>query len=332
MTIIIEQKMRVRGEYRLVLNEGTPREKATEWFPNIITNQGLDYMGNLGPGREGGPIARCCIGTGTATPAFTDTALQAVSAHVGTGGSGVTIVSDGNNGSGDNYSSSGVKQYPFTQGDVVGNMTEIGIGIRTSNHGGAVSGSPDGSQLFSRALIVDGAGNPTSLSVTSIDQLTVYYKITMYPDLGDYSGSFALAGVGTIGWTARMCNVAGLTSVMSDLENIGGSDGTPFFIPNGNPTWQAFPSTLGAVTGTPSSAGNISGGSSSRAWGGAGTNYTTITYNLATGDVNFGAGIGGLYCNHSPRSVNAIQIVFDTAIPKDNTKTFSFTFRRSWSR
>lgn len=62
-------------------NEYGKITKDTGFFPNLITNQGLDFIGNPVNGNMsfGVPdFTPCCsVGTGNNTPAFTDTTLQA---------------------------------------------------------------------------------------------------------------------------------------------------------------------------------------------------------------------------------------------------------------
>ncbi|MGH3802903.1 MAG: hypothetical protein ACRDTD_22795, partial [Pseudonocardiaceae bacterium] len=50
------------------------RRVAADWFPNLITNAGLDLFGTLS-GASSIVSAFCRVGSGNATPAVTDTAL-----------------------------------------------------------------------------------------------------------------------------------------------------------------------------------------------------------------------------------------------------------------
>jgi hypothetical protein len=59
------------------------------------------------------------------------------------------------------------------QGTVQGNVAELGLGQSTSAT----------TKMFTRSLIKDGNGNPTTLSLGPNDILTVYYTITKFTDI-----------------------------------------------------------------------------------------------------------------------------------------------------
>src|SRR5574340_1768735 len=79
---------RVAGRLRvLVLDSAGNLKTDTGWFPNLITNTGLDTFGSAPANYPGsyyvGPNL-CTVGTGNTTPAYTDTALVSPVAHTTT--------------------------------------------------------------------------------------------------------------------------------------------------------------------------------------------------------------------------------------------------------
>ena len=58
-----------------------------------------------------------------------------------------------------------------------------------------------------RALILDGGGSPTTLTILSDETLDVTYTIRVYPPTTDVTGSITLDGV-SYGYTIRPCNVS----------------------------------------------------------------------------------------------------------------------------
>lgn len=305
----------LKGEYNLVVTRSDGSTKETGWFPNLILDQGLDRVG-----LSGSVINTCQIGTGTQPPAITQTSLQSYTA--GCSGNTSTVLNAGS----PTYSSAHTISYAFPQGSVIGNMAEIGVGWLAT-----------GANLFSRALITDASNNPTTITVTSIDQLTVYYKITFVPDLTVGSGSVVLAG-STYDYVS---SIAYAGSIYGDSGLFMGSD---FYSPYyGSWNYWTAPSstiTLGAIT---------TGLANETSWYYAsGTNaapvgsiapyiyntyYRDTTWLLPINCGNYAGGIGGV----RPMLGNAggtgwCKYVFTPAIPKDNTKTFSLTYRVSWAR
>ena len=74
--------------------------------------------------------------------------------------------------------------YSFGQGDAEGNLSEVGVGIQEATGG-----------LFSRALILDGEGDPTTITVLSDEYLYVTYEIRRYVSIVDVTGTVTLRGI-----------------------------------------------------------------------------------------------------------------------------------------
>ncbi|QGH45074.1 hypothetical protein [Bacteriophage Titan-X] len=205
----------VRGQFQLfaarVDEEGVRHvRKLTEKFDNLITNSGMDQLGTTS-----GYLAYCHVGVGTTTPAFTDTQLASWLAYTNS-----TYQSDGVDGSTEEQMrtaatvwGSRTRYFQFAQGAVVGNVTEIGV----STSSGTGSSYP----LFSRTLIKDAEGNPTSVTVLASEYLCVAYTLTVYLDGNDVSGTFVFDG-NTYNYTSGFYNTSGQVGA-SIIANFIGS-------------------------------------------------------------------------------------------------------------
>lgn len=303
----------LNGEYNIVVNRGDGTTEETGWFKNIILDQGLDRIG-----QSNVVISHCHIGTGTATPTYTQTGLSAYTAGVAS--SSHTRASAG----APTYASAHTIAFAFGTGAVIGNMTEIGVGWAIN-----------GNTLFSRALITDANSNPTTLTVTSIDQLTIYYKITLTPSTTTSSGSVTLGGV-SYAYTSShsyLVNFAFGTSLFNgdDFYSAYNSSSNYYVAPASTTAIDAV--TTGLANETMYYYGNGMPNGSTAAYTN-GTYYRDTTYTLPTGLGNLAGGIGGVrpVLGTMGGSGNSPKYVFTPAIPKDNTKTLSLTFRTSWAR
>ncbi len=309
MNIVPEMKIGLRGEYRAVLNQGTDRESDTGWMPNLITNFGMDSLASDGGNAKSGYLS---VGTGSAAPSNVDTALQAFVAST-TPYAGTDTASDATSP----YTVHMTVQYNFAQGAVVGNIAELGLG--------GVSG---GTSLFSRCLIVDRTGVATTLSVTAIDQLTVYYRLNVTYVVTDSSGSVTLAGT-SYAYTARAAyatNVGGKSSILQTLGIPSSSSG---YISTLMAAYDSA-SALGPLTGGPTGIVVSTSTTQSQAAYSAGSYYRDVTITVGASTGNPAGGIGALV--FFTGSNFAWQYQFTPAIPKDNTKTLALTFRVSWAR
>ena len=150
------------------------RRVCADWFTNLITDQGLDYIGNFSD-----YTSNCHVGTSSTAPANSDTGLFGFVA-------GTSNVTSKTNSAAQSSPYFGIetKVYRFGIGAAEGNLSEVGVGRTT------VTGS-----LFSRALIVDGVGDPVTISVLSDEFLDVTFELRMYVPLVDVTGSVTLDGI-----------------------------------------------------------------------------------------------------------------------------------------
>lgn len=199
--IITGGRVGMGGAYRLQTRKykSGKLHHDTGWFDNLITDGGIwqyhslpkpssfDNMGEI--------VDNVCVGTGNTAPSFSDTQLANYVAKSARGGSGL------NNGTGFVPAASPVPAYWYARGNfqfgtgvAAGNLSEVGafpFGVPWNGGGEVVY---DQTTLFSRALILDGAGNPTTITVLSDEILTVYYELRFYVDTTDHAFTFNLNG------------------------------------------------------------------------------------------------------------------------------------------
>jgi hypothetical protein len=307
--IHINTKVTLSGEYRLVIKRNG-EEIDTGWFKNLILNQGLDQLGTDGNVLVG--YAR--VGTGTTAPAVTDTVLQAQVAASESGPSDTTVVNSGS----PNYTTLLTYEYTFTQGAVVGNISEVGVGWATT-----------GATLFSRALIVDNVGTPTTITLTSIDQLIIYYRLNASQPLTDTTTTVTISSVSypyTIrtAYAASFCSFASTFYYGYNFTKLS-SSGVLLY---GNDA------ALGAITGTLSgtliaNSGNPGFTFTYPAYT-PGSYYRDSTFSVPVSIGNAVGGIGGIVLTWGGGLKN--QIDLPTPIPKTNTQVLTITQRFTWAR
>lgn len=135
------------------------------WFNNMILNSGLNQMLSSSTATT----TYSCVGTGSNPVTPEQTSLQTFLANSGTSISNYT---SGVVGTSPFYSFYRLI-YTYDVGIAAGNLTEVGIrGTTTGN-------------LFSRALIRDNLGNPTTFTVLGDEILQVTYELRCYPNQTD---------------------------------------------------------------------------------------------------------------------------------------------------
>ena len=295
------------GEYTLsVYRRGILVAEANT--KNLITDAGMDYLGTTA-------YDNICVvahvGTGTAAPTYADTALSGpLAGSAGRRGSPSSL-----NQWFDNTSEPVPRvrwihtytwQYP--QGQVVGNLSEVGVGP------GSVS-SPQ--NLFSRALILDSLGNPTTVTATADDIVVVQYKLI-------------------VDWTASSSGTITVGGVDYDYETIleGGSVGrsapgtaygiaygqylttmAPWSGPGHSYSWSGV-NSLTSETYAPYTPGN---------------HYRDVTVSFPAGTVSTGYQGVRLVQNITQRG-NPWWIRFSSQIPVSSVQVFQVTQRASWAR
>lgn len=295
----VRAQSELRGFYKIeaVKTDGRRRLLA-DWFPNIITNGGADQLGSNSPQ---GPLSTCAVGSGNLAPAVTQTSLQTLVASTTTLTGGATRSASGSSP----YFGQTTTQYNFPQGTATGNLSEVGVGAGTT-------------ALFSRALILDGGGVPTTITVLSTEALYVTYQLRQYAPLADVVSSVTIAGV-VYNYTLRAANAINSTwgYVNCDGGDFGPS-GAFYAVSNG---------VLGAITAQPT--GSLFAGDSFSMVAyspGSFTRSGTVTWGITAG--NAPGGVTAAFVGFGSRG--QYQVGFATAIPKDSSKTLTLSFSHSW--
>lgn len=310
-------QMGVSGRYRMVVSRDAEMKdvKQEVEFDNLITNVGLDRFALFTLLGANNPLAttrqlvgRFVVGSGNSVPSVTDTSLDSPVAFATTDSFAESYSSNYDRG----YSEITLA-HQFGQGVAQGNLSEIGQ--QHSNIGG---------ELFSRALILDGAGNPTTITVLPTDLLTCYYTLRMiipkepivYNIDVDYDGVLTPTTV-----TIQPINANGVQS------HVGW----------GPRSWTADNAhdqlILNSVAPQPPTTTSPSSNVASGIQGISGTYVPGTFQNYAVFNIGISQG-------NSSNIVNAVlakfpgrwQVSFDPPLQKDNTQTMEMTFSASWGR
>lgn len=161
-------KLGFAGRFKAVIHKadadgnpikGTGRVVAP-FSKNMITDSGLDSLAT-----GGGQLAYCRIGIGTAAPSAADLALVNQVGITNTAGTGdMQLGFDRTN----KYVWKRVSRR-FAAGTIHGkNLTEVAMSAGTTGN------------IFCRALLKDGLGNPISISLLEDEVLDIIYEIRLY--------------------------------------------------------------------------------------------------------------------------------------------------------
>ncbi len=272
------------------------RRLAADWFDNLVVNAGLDRMGTASD-----YLSTCMVGSGSAAPDVGDTQLQARIA------SSTSTQSDNNGMVVSPRYGWRRKTFRFAAGVAAGNLSEVGVGWSTVS-------------VFSRALILDGSGNPTTITVLADEVLDVTYELRAYVNESDVSFNVVISGV-TYACVLRPANISGSQGVqIGDVVTINGSNRA-----NGVRTTES--STLGSVTSMPS--GPIMQMEYTNEAYVNGSYYRNHVLSAALNDSNFSTGIGAITISNT---FSDFQISFTPKIPKDSTKVLTLQARSTWAR
>ena len=302
----------VEGRYELIRRKIADDSvvHTTGEFPNLITNLGLNRLG------YSGVMPYCGVGSGTATPTVNDTQLQGL---IGTSSNLRSTTST--RLSTTPYWVEESRVYRFDPGMATGNLSEVGVGWDE----GA------GFKTWSRARILDGSGNPTTITVLADEYLEVVYTIRFYPPLNTTTYNVTITGsaplAGTYSFQTRIANV---TSAMI----YGNSAVTGL--------WSAMAygganTKLGPVTGgiiDHAEAVLFGYGSDSPYLDGSKRRSSVVTANIDDGNVT--GGIKGMETQVSIPGTGFFYMTFQHLItpplPKnaDNGLTLNFSF--TWDR
>lgn len=336
ITVNVESMVGVGGVYSFAVYGpgGELRRKAlAHESPNLITNAGLDALG----GKHGLDYQRyCCVGSGSTTPAVTDTAIESLvaAADYSTAKQAGTYGTE----SASPYYTWISRTWRFGEGVATGNLSEVTVGW-----------SATGAGVFSRALILDELGDPTTLTILADETLDVTYEFRYYPKLTDDTGTGLVFGGnigGTYDWTLRSSRCGVLADHGEEIDGWGlnwyelfgtgrveegtihngyKNDGFRFYV---------FDGVAGPLTGLPSgnsidySYSNMEAigplpyldGSYEREW----------TFTLGFNQGNLAGGIRSVALRRA--GIGSYQMQLDPAIPKTSTDKLTINFKLRWGR
>jgi hypothetical protein len=299
--MILPIHLRMSGFFRLVaVNAYTGVERElVPWFPNLILDAGLNRMGTASY------IAAAQVGTGNGAPSVVETGLQ----NYRSGTTTIQLTETGTSVSPPYYGYTR-KTFRFGLGAASGNLAEVGVGAVATT-----------GQLFSRSLIVDGFGVPTTVTVLSDEYLDVSYELRCYAPSTTTSYNTVISGV------TYACQTR--PSVVTDQTRWAPLfDVVAFRIIGSAPDNVYYSGAIGAVTSSPS------GTTASASTG------TMLPYdnNSLHRDFQIFAGldqgniVGGIRSTFVGTTLGAFQTEFNPVIPKTNIQTLALIYRIGWGR
>ncbi len=300
-------KVGVEGRYTIRAIKpgiGVVRELA---FPNLLTDLGLDAIGS------DPSFNQMHLGTGTASPNITDTALANFGVNVQT--SSPNFVSGVSGGV--PYYGWATATWTSNVGGAAGSWTEIGVSSQNTN-----------GNLRSRALILDGGGNPTSFPVLADEQFQGSYELRVYPPTSDAPASVNLSGTpyGTI--TRALMVTTSHTKGGWDPSNL--IDTTFLFaVVNTLGFNLAYTGGLSAITSSTPAGSELTGNSPTVGVGsyGSGNHYRDVFVKHGTG-----ASVGLIRTQRLNTNGGSFQIEYDPVITKLSNEEFIHNQRISWAR
>lgn len=300
--------MTTKGRYMLIKRDAWGVEiERTPWFDNIILDSGLNRWGT------GLVIAGAAIGTDNTAPAASQTGLLAQTTYTTTTGIGHGTVSALGISP---YNNTYTSVYRTVLGQLNGNYYEVGCGW--------ASGS-----MFSRALILDGGGSPTAISVTSAQQLDIVYQLSVYPPLTDTGPTtITISGV-NYDVTGRACEVNTTSYGGNPVWNPGAAASGPVSGVSALTFANTYTGTIGLITASPSGTYDSGGSVTTNTYSNNSLQRTAyVSYSLTQANVS--GGIKSTRFWWGPLA--GFQYEFNPVIPKDSTKTLVLNYSINWAR
>lgn len=308
MTIKANFKAELQGSYDFIIHGGKRGRLEYLDSANLITTLGIDRL----LGTTSSLFTHCQVGTGSATPAATDTALQSffTSSNTKQGSDTNTYVA------GPPDYIEGVMTWRFVAGTFSGtNLSEVGVG-------GQANGL-----LFSRARITVG-GSPGSITVLADETLDVVYRLRVYPPASDVTGSITLNG-NVHNYTIRPAkvNVNAFPAAWqpTGLSSCVGASGT-FSSSN---SWACYSGGLGSRTSEPSGLLSLMTGTAAKTpqtyTNGSGARTVRYAWGLNDGNATPGIGFRSIILGAAMGSsaIMLYQIEFVPNIDKRSTMIFN---------
>lgn len=297
-----EVRLGLEGWFTLSVRRGG-EERCRLRFRNVITDAGLNALGTDGLLAQ---LMWAAAGTGNTTPSESQTALVT---EVGSR-------SDDNGGLDDTFAwaatyVSVTRQRVFAEGSLLGELAELGL-----------FSAATGGTMWSRVLITDDMGNPTTVEMEADDELVLLYELRLYVPQVDVLGTVAIAGI-DYDFTVRACNYLDDDLWKSTLlEQLGvGSPAPPYATEDDAlVAIDADPpneEVADSIAGAPYSAGSFR------------RRYRAV-WDLGT--ANFATGIGSVSIPLSDDPLPHFQVAFSPKIPKTDERKLKLTFAVTFGR
>lgn len=279
-------------------------------FRNLIVDEGMDL---LGAASLNSILSHFAVGTSSAAPDVTQTALGAEAGRTNSnGGFGDNV---NNWFTGNTYIWSR-RTRVFLEGEANGSLTEVGI----FNAAGV---------MYCRSLLKDAVGDPTTIVKTSEFQLRIDYESRLYPPTdgwGDYTFDAPVNGVSRT-MTARPLGTG--NNAAWSVFGFGGSPSTAAAsVGVNNSTFLALATDAALRAATSTAALNVAATSRANTAYAAGSHYREQTQewngSVANGTNYFLWGWNGLGAT--------FQALFPVAFTKNNTQKFVIVARAHWAR
>lgn len=331
--MIIKARSEYEGFFKLrVWDRDMQLKRETDWFPNLITNMGLDSLGLntaliSSPGFYKGRLCceRCWIGSaGTPAPAFTDTAMNAVlaptagAAIFGTPSRGVQTILP--------YYARKTFTYRFTPTGSIRSVRELGTFFRTGSSGVPAGLTPNTDYMFNHALVLDGLGNPTVIDLQGDETLDVIYELRVYPLQADTNYSVTITNVGLVNCTMRACRL----NTNDQANNVGDAIAGQNHATGGSGQAAAFSgvSDLGPITGTPTGGQNNPNSVANQILAYTPGSYNrTVVYRWDLTD-----GSSSFTCFECPSGTGNVQVKCNPVIPKTSANILILNVNFQWAR
>lgn len=292
---------RFSGLYRITIWRHGRLRLRTPWFDNIVTDGGLNQIG------LGSFLTHCYVGSGSAEPLPTNSALES---QIGSATTTIISQAAGVSNEAPWYGLRDIT-FRFAANTVVGNLSEVGVGWASA--------------LFSRALIVDGNGDPTTVTVLADETVDVSYRIKNYSPEDDYEFQAVIGGV-THDCTMRACNAASGSTTSG-----WGITGSAIALASGTGIYPivAYNGALGTIIQSPSGTTDSNSTNSSAAYVNNSLEkefsalWTSSYGNLSGGITAFRLATNGIGC---------YQISVSPAIAKTSSEALGVNFKVAWGR
>lgn len=291
----------LQGWFTLKVHKGDAEQPSqVASFENLITDSGLNRIG------QGSFLTRCLVGTGNTPPDVLQTTLASLVASVD------AMTTNYNATTSPPYYGTFIRKYRFNPGVATGNLTEVGVGWVTAGS----------TTVFSRALIKDINGDPTTLTILPDEFLDVTYELRVYPIVTDV----VVPGTTFTGFNS---NVTIRPSVIADGNMLAYLDSAATLAVFGPIVYSG---SIGPITGTPSGTfDSLSSGSSTVPHSpyvvGSYKQVATLIVPLDRG--NFAGGIGAI---RIATSLGYYQVGFTPPVVKNATQQLILNLELTWGR